>query len=92
VTVLGLLQETLVSRGTVGGTWGSGHIGGVSLGLALSGFDGHSGPLIEAPEGKHNDLVVEERAEDKNDEAWDGLPLELFETEEDTATPDKHRS
>ena len=92
MTVFGILQETLVSRVAVGGTWGSGHVGCVSLGLALSGFDGHSGPLIEAPEGKNNDLVVEERAEDKNDEARDGLPLERFEPEGDTATPDKHRS
>ena len=92
MTVLGLLQETLISRGAVGGTRGSCHVGGVSLGLALSGFDSHFSPLIEAQAGKYNDLVVEERAEDKKNEAWDSLPLELFETEGDTACPDKHRS
>jgi hypothetical protein len=51
VLIYGLLEEALVSRGTVGSTWRSGHVIGVSLGFSLSSLDCHFGPLVETPEG-----------------------------------------
>lgn len=80
VLVSSFLEEPLVSLGTVRCTWGGRHIISVALHLPISGLNGNLGVLIESPEGQNDNLVVEQGAEDEDDKAWDGLPLERFES------------
>ena len=85
------LEQSLISLGTVCGTWRCGHVICISFLFALSGFNCNLGPLIEAQEWQNDDLIVKQSAEYKDYEAWDGLPLEWLESEGYTTNPDEHR-
>ena len=90
VFVISLIEESLIPLVAVWSMGRSRHVvlSWISLLLALSGCNRNLGPLIEAAPGKNNDLVVEQGAEDEDNEAWNGLPLEWFEIKSDATSPD----
>ena len=90
--VVRILQQPLVPLTAVRGARRGRHVIRISLLLALSGFNSNLSPLVKAPEGQNNDLVVQEGAKDQDYEAWDSLPLEWLKTQKDTANPDRDRS
>ena len=65
VLIVNLLQQTLVTLSTVGGTRRCLHVGGIALFFALSSLDGDLGVLVEAHAGQNENLVVHKSTEDK---------------------------
>ena len=90
VLIIFFLEQSLVSLGTICSAWRCSHIVCILLLFALSGFNCNLGVLIKAPDWQYNDFVVQKCSEHENKEAWDGLPLEWFESKWYTTNPDEH--
>lgn len=87
-----LLEEALVAVGIVAGSWRQTLESLVTLLLTITGLKLLLSVLVKSKEGKDKDLVVGEGAEDEQDKAEDGLPVEVLKTERATHDPDDERA
>jgi hypothetical protein len=78
VLVLILLEEALVTASAVGGAWGRIHVVGVALLGCAPLFQLLFRVIVQAAEGKNNNLVVDKGAENEENKAENGLPVEVF--------------
>ncbi len=92
VLVFSVLQQTLVTVSVISCAWGRVHIIGISLCTCIPLLKLLLGVLVKTPEGQHNKFVVGQCSENKENEAEDSLPMELFKLEKTAHNPDDQSS